>query len=182
MSADIVKKEGDVCQELDMENVDIDNWQVQIEHYRNILKGSRLWMAVVDDVPGEAGILKALFECLGLVVDNTSKSNPDIVIHEFIRASDALMHASDYDLFIMDGNFGPGEKTGPSAAKDIKAIYPDTIIIGRSGEPKMNDLFQKYHADLVLPKDEESDLIPNFGKILVLLEKHIQDQQDVLPD
>ena len=77
----------------------------------------------------------------------------------------------------MDGNFGSGYKSGPSVAREIKRRYPDSFIIGRSGEDRMNKRFRRAGVDLVIPKNNEGDWVSRFGEILTLLEDRILEKE-----
>ena len=169
---------ANICEELDMENTQIVTWQERKAYYHDLFAGKNIWIAVVDDVPFEAGIISELFRCLNLTDDRTSKNAPDIVVHEFYDAEGLVKRASDYDLLIMDANFGPGLMIGPRAAAMIKERYPDIPIVGRSGEPKMNRKFEKVGVDLVIPKDNEGDLVSRFGEILTLLEDRVKSSNE----
>jgi hypothetical protein len=142
------------------------DWLTKADEYRRLWSGKRI--AVVDDNDsGDDIILSDLFETLGLEVGSPN----GVIIDEFTNPYDFMDEARDYDLCLLDGNFGPEfPAAGPESIEDIRGVNPSIRIIGRSGEPKLNKKFSARGADLVIPKltsDEGS--IPNrFGEILDL--------------
>lgn len=141
-------------------------------YYRGAIKkivaerGHPIYLAVVDDeVNGpfsESPMLEDLLTCIPLelkVSHRMDDKDADVIIQEIGSAKLFIERAEEFDVCILDGNFGDN-LSGPQAVPLIRSRNQSIRIIGRSGENKYNQQFRKLKVDEVIPKDPRTGSIP----------------------
>lgn len=120
---------------------------------------SKAWVALIEDRREYAEIVEEIFrEREGL---------SDTVIHQFTTCESFLEaeNLEDYDICLVDGDFGYGNMKGFEAVSQIKAQKPNMLIVGLTDQPEYLQAFEQSQANLALKK---KDLIRLFPRLLSL--------------
>lgn len=104
------------------------------------LKGK--WVAVVDDVP----------EAFEDIVRYGMKLDGVVKLQSFTTCEQFIPRSHEFDICLLDGNFGPGRLEGPASIPTIRQHNPEIYIIGSSSEPDCNEEFKEMGADITIDK------------------------------